>query len=157
MTIRGPADERQVMTDSLPSWRHYRANWARQPPRPAVPEHMSYVYIWMNHCTRVANVSELCDRDLPPLRRYCRRDRARQLPRPLVCVTHKWVTSHVRLSHVTRVNESCGMYEWVEWVEWHVWINKSLVNPQSTSHQSNKPCTVLQYPSRKVCINELNR
>jgi len=31
-----------------------------------------------------------------------------------------------------------------------IWINKSSVNPQSTSNQSSKPCTVLQYPSRKV-------
>jgi len=29
-------------------------------------------------------------------------------------------------------------------------INKSSVNPKSTSNQSSKPCTVLQYPSRKV-------
>jgi len=32
-----------------------------------------------------------------------------------------------------------------------IWINKSPVNPKSTSNQSSKPCTVLQYPSRKVC------
>jgi len=31
-----------------------------------------------------------------------------------------------------------------------IWINKSSVNHQSTSNQSSKPCTVLQYPSRKV-------
>ena len=29
------------------------------------------------------------------------------------------------------------------------WINESSVNPKSTSNQSSKPCTVLQYPSRK--------
>jgi len=34
-----------------------------------------------------------------------------------------------------------------------VWINKSLVTPTSTSNQSSKPCTVLQYPSRKICVN----
>jgi len=28
-------------------------------------------------------------------------------------------------------------------------INESSVNPQSTSNQSSKPCTVLQYPSKK--------
>ena len=28
-------------------------------------------------------------------------------------------------------------------------INKTLVNPKSTSNQSSKSCTVLQYPSRK--------
>jgi len=31
-----------------------------------------------------------------------------------------------------------------------IWTNKSSVNPQSTSNQSSKPCTVLQYPSRKT-------
>ena len=31
-----------------------------------------------------------------------------------------------------------------------IWVNKSSVNPKSTSNQSSKPCTVLQYPSRKV-------
>jgi len=30
-----------------------------------------------------------------------------------------------------------------------IWINQSSVNPKSTSNQSSKPCTVLQYPSRK--------
>ena len=30
-----------------------------------------------------------------------------------------------------------------------IWINKSSVNPKSTSNQSSKPCTVLQYPSWK--------
>ena len=34
-----------------------------------------------------------------------------------------------------------------------VWINKSLVTPKSTSNQSSKPCTVLQYPSRTICVN----
>ena len=31
-----------------------------------------------------------------------------------------------------------------------LWINKSSVNPKSTSNQSSKPCTVLQHPSRAV-------
>jgi len=31
-----------------------------------------------------------------------------------------------------------------------IWINKSSVNPKSTSNQSSKACSVLQYPSRKV-------
>ena len=57
-------------------------------------------------------------------------------------VTHEWVTSHIGLSHVTRMNESCHTYEWVmshiwmshvthmneschtyEWVMSHVWIS----------------------------------
>jgi len=35
--------------------------------------------------------------------------------------------------------------------------NKSSVNPKSTSNQSSKPCTVLQYPSRKgrLCVWEI--
>ena len=32
-----------------------------------------------------------------------------------------------------------------------IWINKSSVNPKSTSNQSSKPCTVLLYPSRNTC------
>jgi len=32
-------------------------------------------------------------------------------------------------------------------------LNKrKLVNPKSTSNQPSKPCTVLQYPSRKTCL-----
>ena len=31
-----------------------------------------------------------------------------------------------------------------------IWINESSVNPKSTSNQSSKPCTVLQYPSKKT-------
>jgi len=31
-----------------------------------------------------------------------------------------------------------------------IWINESLVNHKSTSNQSSKPCTVLQYPSKKA-------
>ena len=30
-----------------------------------------------------------------------------------------------------------------------IWINESSVNPKSTSNKSSKPCTVLQYPSKK--------
>jgi len=30
-----------------------------------------------------------------------------------------------------------------------IWLNESSVNPKSTSNQSSKPCTVLQYPSKK--------
>ena len=30
-------------------------------------------------------------------------------------------------------------------------------NPRSTSNQSSKPCTVLPYPSRKVCTQSLAR
>jgi len=32
-----------------------------------------------------------------------------------------------------------------------------LVNPKSTSNQSSKPCTVIQYPSRKVFVRHLER
>ena len=33
-----------------------------------------------------------------------------------------------------------------------IWINKSSVNLKSTSNQSSKPCTVLQYPSRTMSL-----
>ena len=33
-----------------------------------------------------------------------------------------------------------------------IWINKSSMNPKSTSNQSSKPCRVLQYPSTQLCI-----
>ena len=36
------------------------------------------------------------------------------------------------------------------------WINESSVNPKSTSNQSSKPCTVLQYPSRKVLTHSMS-
>jgi len=36
------------------------------------------------------------------------------------------------------------------WRHKSIWINESSVNPKSTSNQSSKPCTVLQYPSNKV-------
>ena len=38
-----------------------------------------------------------------------------------------------------------------------IWINKSSVNPKSTSNQSSKPCTVLQYPSRKPRLDVNNK
>jgi len=31
-----------------------------------------------------------------------------------------------------------------------IWINESSVNPKSTWNQSSKPCTVLQYPSKRA-------
>jgi len=33
-----------------------------------------------------------------------------------------------------------------------IWINESSVSPKSTSDQSSKPCTVLQYPSRVMTL-----
>ena len=87
--------------------------------------------------------------------------------------TFERVVSHIWLSHVTHMNASCHGYDrialhiWAsrnthlneschtsEYVMSHIthkpiWINKSSVNPKSTSNQSSKPCTVLQYPSRK--------
>jgi len=41
-----------------------------------------------------------------------------------------------------------GWHTWVSSENKSIWINKSSVNPKSTSNQSSKPCTVLQYPSR---------
>ena len=34
-------------------------------------------------------------------------------------VQHEWVMSHIRMSHVTHMNESCPTYEWVMS---HIWI-----------------------------------
>ena len=51
----------------------------------------------------------------------------------IICTVH----NNVRVTHITHKS---------------IWINKSSVNPKSTSNQSSKPCTVLQYPSRKVYI-----
>jgi len=36
-----------------------------------------------------------------------------------------------------------------------IWINESSVNPKSTSNQSSKPCTVLQYPSREGSVSSV--
>jgi len=36
-------------------------------------------------------------------------------------------------------------------ISWpHIFFEKKKMNPKSTSNQSSKPCTVLQYPSKKV-------
>jgi len=35
----------------------------------------------------------------------------------------------------------------------HINLNKNSENPRSTSNQSSRPCTVLQYPSRKPSIH----
>ena len=74
------------------------------------------------------------------------------------CDTHVWDMWHTCMRHVTHMYETC--YIWIYAIESpttkthrtlkSVWINKSLVNPKSTSNQSSKPCTVLQYPSRKA-------
>jgi len=44
--------------------------------------------------------------------------------------THEWVTSHIQMSHVTHVNESCHTYEWgmshilkKKWVMSHIWMS----------------------------------
>jgi len=66
---------------------------------------------------------------------------------------------------VTRLVHTCGLKHtdadmWMShttdthmWTDAHkpIWINESSVNPKSISDQSSNPCTVLQYPSRKVC------
>ena len=50
------------------------------------------------------------------------------------------------------VQQVCSERLWQR--ETSIWINKtpnkSSVNPKSTSNHSSKPCTVLQYPSRKA-------
>jgi len=76
----------------------------------------------------------------------------------------KWPT---KIRHPLRLHHSvaiffriCGSeltFEQFHWIQKKksVWINKSLVNPKSTSNQSSRPCTVLQYPSKKICGSEL--
>ena len=79
-------------------------------------------------------------------------------------VTYDWAW----MSYGTNTNESCHTcksschtYGGVMCHETHIthksiWINKSSVNPKSTSIQSSKPCTVLQYPSRKADFIQLD-
>jgi len=45
----------------------------------------------------------------------------------------------------------CHAMSWTHRTHKSIWVNESSVNPKSTSNQSSKPCTVLQYPSKKVC------
>ena len=61
------------------------------------------------------------------------------------------VTSCNALQHVMIVQSAHKLGVRTSRVRPHthcVWIH--MVNPKSTSNQSSKPCTVLQYPSRKV-------
>jgi len=51
--------------------------------------------------------------------------------------------------HTHAHSSSIGMGRWALGM-----CTDSLVNPKSTSNQSSKSCTVLQYPSRKMCMNE---
>jgi len=77
-------------------------------------------------------------------------------------VWHDFITHRYAWNDLLNI---CDMTHWCEWHDycnmtwsrqtWHshtthksIWINKSSVNPKSTSNQSSKPCTVLQYPSR---------
>jgi len=63
---------------------------------------------------------------------------------------------HLSMIH-TSINDSY-IYQWFIHLSMihtsikhkSIWINKSSVNPKSTSNQSSKPCTVLQYPSKKI-------
>ena len=56
-------------------------------------------------------------------------------------------TLHTLLTHCTL----CALYSKTHTTHKPVRINKSLVNPESTSNQPSKPCIALQYPSRKAC------
>ena len=65
-----------------------------------------------------------------------------------MCVTRLIITSHIWINRVSHLKS----YPPCRWVLWHTWINKTSVNPKSTSNQSSTPCTVLQYPSKKSCL-----
>jgi len=77
-------------------------------------------------------------------------------------VTHEWVKCHVKHvndSHHTARGGDQTEKIWISRSKFSqkksIWINESSVNPNSTSNQSSKPCTVLQYPSRKIWISNL--
>ena len=64
----------------------------------------------------------------------------------------RWVVAHIQMSHVPvkpQVRMSDVTHK-THITHKAIWINKSSVNPKSTSNQSSKPCTVLQYPSSLV-------
>ena len=93
-----------------------------------------------------------------------------------ICVSRvkhsKWVMAHAWMSRVALKNESCHTHEplqgtrmndyMCEWIISHIWIivcvNEHWINktklgePQSTSNQSSKPCTVLQYPYKPCTV-----
>ena len=59
---------------------------------------------------------------------------------------HIWIWICVRISDVYtrhRTHKS-------------IWINESSANPKSTSNQSSKSCTVLQYPSKNVYTRHIH-
>jgi len=58
-------------------------------------------------------------------------------------------TLHTLLTHCTL----CALHSKTHTTHKSVCINKSFANPESTSNQSSKPCTVLQYPPRKACVS----
>jgi len=56
-------------------------------------------------CDLICDTYKSCHADTWVMsRRYMRR---------VTCDTYKWVTSHIWMSHVTQINETCGAYEWV--------------------------------------------
>jgi len=86
----------------------------------------------------------------------CQTERSESQER-LKATTHSYETWRIHMGH----DSFTGMWARLRGarVKWDseachsctsIWINKSSVNPKSTSNQSSKPCTVLQYPSRKV-------
>jgi len=66
------------------------------------------------------------------------------------CVT--WLIHMYNMTHsyLTRSYTTVGAVNFKHIIHKSILINKSSVNPKSTSNQSSQPCTVLQYPSRKV-------
>ena len=45
-----------------------------------------------------------------------------EIQRHLSC-SYEWVTSHIWMSHVTCINESCHTYEWVMSLMSHIWMS----------------------------------
>jgi len=69
--------------------------------------------------------------------------------------TYVWHDSFIHARWLTHMSDMIQL-DFTHTQNKSVWINKSLVNPKSTSIQSSKPCTVLQYPSRKADFIQLD-
>ena len=58
---------------------------------------------------------------LRALWKYIQHSAEHSNPCRLLCTyTYEWFMSHIWMSHVTHMNESCHTYEWVMW---HIWMS----------------------------------